>query len=271
VSGELASSVVWMPPDLDGVQVGHDNGTIIVRWPGVGELIAVPGEQHPRFTPEPGVSSQFLSKFMVTDFLACRRYLAGAISLHGAAVRFPSGQAIALVGESGVGKSTTAMAIVERTLAAFLADDVVPVDWVAGVPTLSPVEDVFWLSEKTREWLGHERGGSPGKQGYEPRRRAVESAPLSAVVDLEFSSALRRPTLDRLTGQDAFLALSGAHVCYRSGTQEDDLRNLGLRARLNRAVPIFRLRRPPSLDHLDEIAYLLDELADGLKPESRFS
>jgi hypothetical protein len=260
--GGEAPDIEWMPP-VDGVRVGRRHGAVVVQWSGIGELVASPDDREPTFVLAPDAPSERLPKFFATDLLACRRYVTGAISLHGSAVRFPSGRAIALVGASGAGKSSAAMALVQCASASFLADDVVPVDWTGTRAVVPPVNDVFWLSEEVRSWFGLE-ASAPGKRGCEPRERATESVPLHAIVDLVFDPALSHPTLEPLSGQQAFLALSGTHVCYRSGSPDEDARNLALRARLNEAVPVFRLRRPRSLDLLSDIAYALGRLGESL-------
>ncbi|RAL25050.1 hypothetical protein DL240_02220 [Lujinxingia litoralis] len=62
------------------------------------------------------------------------------IALHGSAVHFPQEQAIAIIGDSGAGKSTTALAL-WRQGASLLADDLVLIDVerqviLAGAPAL---------------------------------------------------------------------------------------------------------------------------------------
>ncbi|TXD35419.1 hypothetical protein FRC98_16525 [Lujinxingia vulgaris] len=62
------------------------------------------------------------------------------VALHGSALRLPDGDTIAIIGDSGAGKSTTALGLVRRG-ATLLADDLVLVDverrlLLAGAPSL---------------------------------------------------------------------------------------------------------------------------------------
>jgi hypothetical protein len=263
---ESPSSIQWAEPVApDRVRVGRLDGQVVVEWPGIGQLMASPSGSDERWTPSPSLSPELLEKFRSTELLACRRYLAGLFSLHGSAVQFASG-AVAFVGPSEAGKSSAAMALVERLGASFMADDVVPVDWQGPGAVVTPVNDSLWLLDDVRRRFGRE-STQTGKLACSPRTRATNEAPLRAIVDLAFGLIDAKPRLLPLHGSEAFLVLSHAHVCYRSGDPGEDTRNFEQRARLSRAVPVFRFERPRSLDLLDEMAYAVKGLVETLLPD----
>jgi predicted ATPase len=163
-----------------------------------------------------------------------------------------------LVGEAGAGKSTTAMALVERTGATFLADDIVPVDWQNGIALVPPIDDHFWLTADSAAWFGLQV--SPGRKlPHAPRERATSAEALRAVVHLAFDRGGGSVSWEELKGQEKFMVLSRAQVCYSTFEEDDTLRNLEARALLAASVPVFRLRRPRDMAGLTTIAKALQE------------
>src|ERR1019366_3445414 len=169
---------------------------------------------------------------------------------------------VVLVGDSGVGKSTTAMALVERHGGTFLADDIVPIDWDGTGPVVSPVDDSFWLNADASAWFGV-RTAAKEKSACPPRARAVAPERLRAIVHLAFDEAVEGAELKPISGRDAFTVLSCAHACYSAGGDEDTLRNFATRTRLAGATKVFRLRRRQTLETLTLAARLLEEHVSG--------
>ncbi len=240
-----------------GVRMGRRGTDILIQWQGIGNLVCT-ADVEPIFLPCADANPLRLEKFRATSLMACRRYLQGKLSLHGAAVGFSSGVVI-LIGDGGSGKSTTAATLVQHGDSSFFADDVVPVDWRGADPFVVPVNDAFWLLPDAREWLGEQTAAS-GKGALRPRARSTEPERLCAIVHLQFEDSLDSPQVERLTGSEAFVALSRAHICYSVDGQEDAVKNLAVRARLASAAPVLRLRRPRSLDALASVAQILRRL-----------
>jgi hypothetical protein len=255
--GDRADSAVrWASRALeDGALVGTTASQVVVEWRGIGRLLTSASGESPEFHPAVGVKGSALDKFRATSLLACRRYLAGAMSLHGSAVRLAGG-AILFVGDKGAGKSTTAMALVERGRGEFLADDVVPIDWVRATPVVPPVDDSFWLTEDASGWFGRP-SRYEGKRPHPPRARAGRPEPLRGIVELVFDESLDRLDLQPMSGQEAFLLLSRAQICYPTGAEGEVIRDLESRARLGRAARAFRLRRPRRFDTLEAVEQVL--------------
>lgn len=228
-----------------------------MEWPGIGRLSSSGAGDNGEFTPVAGADVAVLKKFRATSLLACYRYLSGRLSLHASAVGLPSGSVV-LVGDSGAGKSTTAMALVERHGGTFLADDIVPIDWDEGAPLVSPVDDSFWLAADASAWFGVPTT-SREKRDRAPRARAVAPERLRAIVELVFDEKLAGPDLREVRGRDVFTILSSAHVCYSIGGDEEALRNFAVRARLAEATRVFQLRRPRTFETLMRSTLLLKE------------
>jgi HPr Serine kinase C-terminal domain len=255
--------VEWLDAaSADGIRIGRLGARIVVEWAGLGRLSSSSSGSDTSFTAAAGANGATFEKFRSTSLLACRRYLAGKLSLHASAVGLPGG-AVVLVGDSGMGKSTTAMALVERHGGTFLADDIVPIDWNDdSTPVVSPVDDSFWLNGDASAWFGV-RAPANEKSACSPRARSIAPEQLQAIVHLVFDDACESADLQPITGQAAFTVLSAAHVCYSTGGDEEALRNFAARARLAQSTKVLRLRRGRSLETLACAARLLGERLSG--------
>jgi hypothetical protein len=258
--------IEWLPSMLrDGVRMGRAGDQIVVEWRGIGRLFASPSGSGGKFVPAAGVDGTLLKKFETTSLMACRRYLAGALSLHGSAVAFAGG-AVVFVGDCESGKSTTAMAMVQKHGGTFLADDIVPIDWRGSTPIVSPVDDSFWLARDASSWFGFPTT-SDHKQPQPPRARSATSERLRAIVHLVFDESTGTPKFQPVAGHEAFMVLSRAHVCYSAGSDNEILRSLSARARVAGATTVCRLQRPRNLEALRPAVQLLEEsLAVGSSP-----
>ncbi len=243
-------------PDM-GVRIGRRGRQVVVEWERIGRFVSSTSGREGTFWADKNANVATLEKFRATGLMACRRYLDGRLSLHGSAVGLPGG-AVALVGESGVGKSTTAMALVEENGAKFMADDVVPIDWDEVGPVVSPVEDSFWLARDASVWFGLSAPLGE-KRACAPRERSPKQERLNAIVYLVFDDDVHHADLQPVTGADAFVLLNGTQVGFSIGSDEETLRNFAIRARLASTARVFRLRRPRTLDCLRMAARLLTE------------
>jgi len=254
------AEVEWLSSPDNGVRLGRTGEGPVVEWAGIGRLVVSRSGEH-TFRPGTDVDAEALRKFRATDLLACQRYLGGHPSLHGSAVAWACG-AVALVGESGAGKSTTAMALVERTGAAFIADDIVPLEASDEQIVIGPVDDCFWLEADACAWFGV-AGASSRKTPVVPRVREQGPSLLRSIVQLVFDEGAREPELTRITGQEAFVVLSRSQVSFSFGLADAVVRDLEDRSRLAASISILRLRRRRSMDALDAVANLLANSASA--------
>src|ERR1017187_6947750 len=89
----------WLPSALrDGVRIGRAGAPVVVEWRGIGSFLGSPSAKTGTFIAAAGTDAAMIDKFKATSLLACRRYLAGNLSLHASAVALPVG-AIVLVGD----------------------------------------------------------------------------------------------------------------------------------------------------------------------------
>ena len=252
--------VDWVPSSAaNNLHITRRGDDVIVEWSGVGTLVHGPNSESV-FVPHPDADPSYLEKFRSTGLVACLRYLQGKTCLHGSAVALPSvGGAIVLIGESGAGKSTTAMSLVENHGGVYLSDGVVPIDWHGPDPVVTPVNQSFWLLPDALEWFGV--GSTPPQHTHKrprsPKARTDVPERVKAIVVLEFDDSLETPTLERLTGDRTFSALSRAHICYAVNERADALQNLTVRSQLASSVKFLHVCRRRALDALSSTARLL--------------
>ena len=115
---------------------------------------------------------------------------AGVFSLHASVVESPTG-VLAIGGESGAGKSTTSVAIGQRTGCRLLVDDTAPIRVEDGRPVVVPFDRPAHLHPQTARHLGV--GGSPADDPHAPEW----PVPGETKVAVRLAEPRERP-LDRL-------------------------------------------------------------------------
>jgi hypothetical protein len=155
----------------------------------------------------PGVTAEFdvgMRQILVDDSSTDEKYaehvvldhvlprwlsLGGDLVLHGSAVATPNGGAIAFIGDTGLGKSTTATGLALTHDWSLLTDDVCRViddDGLRVVPSYPGVR----LTPQSRAELAPDSISTPLQKGSEKGRvcpdinRANEPAPLRMIVEL---------------------------------------------------------------------------------------
>ncbi|MGQ0703486.1 MAG: serine/threonine protein kinase [Gemmatimonadales bacterium] len=219
-----------------------------------------------------GVTLGDITAGLLGPILGCLLRLLGRTFLHGSAVAV-EGRVLAFLGTRGAGKSTTALALVQRG-AAMVTDDLVLLeeseagfDIPPGPPSLrlrpDPAGVLCGSFEALRPVWSDESRPRKGCLDIPTAERTSEPQKLEAVYVLGER---------RSTGPDCEVvpmrpaeALS-VLMAQRSGTflldQAAHARDLALLGRLTRTVPVRRVLRREGLDGLREIADTL--LADGL-------
>jgi hypothetical protein len=120
---------------LEPAEISDGVGSFVIRWGNVAEI---------RFDSDPGAGWHWVRKpLAIADAIACERQAevfrhrcAGREILHGSAVHLPWG-ILCVCGESGMGKSTLAVALSRRVHGILADDDIVLCD-EAGIQRLSP-------------------------------------------------------------------------------------------------------------------------------------
>jgi hypothetical protein len=183
-------------------------------------------------------------------------------NLHAGMVVAPGGAAIAVLGDSGAGKSTTMVELLRRgwTLG---SDDVVVVRPTDSGAVAHPVERPLHLSRRAAELLGGDPDvGRPLPYG-DKRAYAVTAdltpRPLAAIVVLgatEDAGAVRARRVDGLAAIPAIgLSADRYGICR---LPEHRAEWMAWTAAVCRSVPIWQLNRPAGADTVGAVA---DEVA----------
>jgi hypothetical protein len=235
----------------DGIRLLFDNGRTL--------LLEVPDGLDPRL-----VQSWFIGPGLGL-ILHQRR----APPLHACAVSL-GGAAIAIAGDSGTGKSTTARALLRRGHK-FLAEDQVIVDPIScqiypGVPDLRLWADAARLfGDRIDE--GSRNGSTEDKFTIAGLREQFDrqTRPLAAVFVLSPASAAE-PEAERLTAGAAAAALHRYVYRVRLATFMGEGAGIFRWAtKLTASVPVFSLRRPRDLSRLDELAALIERVTEQVE------
>ena len=211
--------------------------------------------------------------YLLGSILGIILRLRGTISLHASAI-VVNGQAIAIVGGSGAGKSTTAAAFAELGYP-ILSDDVVPLVkqgsnywvqpayprlrlWSPSVKALYGDEDA--LPALTPTW--DKRYLDLSKEGYQFQ---AEPVPLKAIYLLQpRRSHPDCPQIEPISAQTALLTLLpntfGKGFVDKQGQRE----NFEFLSELVRAVPIRQVLPHADFDHLFKLCELMRADAETL-------
>jgi hypothetical protein len=263
--------VPGVPRDAPGgdalLRAGVDEACL--HWPDVGAILVRHGREI-ILDPRPATAADLLRLYLLGPALGLLLHQRGLLVLHASAVTLDGGVA-AFLGHSGHGKSTTAAMLCARGCAV-VADDVVAVDLgTGGGPAALPGFPQLKLWPDAVTALGESPEDLPRlHQSEEKRARvadtvAMTARPLRRLYVLTDAEGLG---LEPVSGHAAVFELLQhsyvAAVLDRLGTS----RFLAQCARLARAVPVTRLRRPRSLARLGELAALIEADAPGERSPS---
>ncbi len=214
-----------------------------------------------------GVDRQTLQTWLLGPGLGMLLHQRGTPPLHASAIAVGSA-AVAIAGDSGAGKSTTARALLERGHR-LLSDDQVVVDPATlllhpSLPTLrlwAEAAEAFGdpTAEEARVTSGEDKFTIGLDARFEGRPR-----PLGAVVVLSGDPAEDGPVAERLSPGIAAAALHRHVFRVRLGTFMGQGSTIFRWATaLAAAVPVYSLRRPRDLGRLDALAAYVEGLVAG--------
>lgn len=183
--------------------------------------------------------------------------LRGLLVLHAAAVEV-EGRAVVIAGNSGMGKSTTAAALV-RTGGRLLADDVVAIDLGGAQPTVPAGSPHLRLMPESLLALGEDPESLPRlRENYEKRQlegaEGVDRVPLGAIFVLEEAALLDAP---RMAPSEALRELLVQSYCADLLTGAATARHFRQCGTVAASVPVYRLHRPRALGRLAQLADLV--------------
>lgn len=209
--------------------------------------------------------------------LSAASLLHGRLPLHAGGIALRNGRAVALIAESGVGKSTLTYQCVAEGGAQFLADDIVVVDPAgeAGQPLLTfpsvslapklsaAAADWFQIPDADRDPAGDGVDEDQYWVALESGHRATTPQPLGAILALHPHQDTAEEhhdtiTWERVQPDEAARFYRGhLHGVWLFG---QFLRNVSLDAwceQLAQTVPLCLLRYPHGLERVAEVARLL--------------
>ena len=229
--------------------IGSQAATVAIHWP-------------------EDVSFADMQSYFVGPVFACLLRWRGVLCLH-ASVVAQDGRALILIGNKGIGKSTTAAALV-RAGWHLVADDVAALTAAPdsilvqpGYPSLrlAPAASagLFGRNRGLKRVYGHvdkhylDLGRDPSIGGFSDR-----AVPVAGVFFLGSRTAGSAPRLERLAAGDSLIALVrntiGGYVVFDAEAQACDFAQM---AHLARSVPQFRLTCPRDVAALPALADLL--------------
>lgn len=189
----------------------------------------------------------------------------GRFTLHATLLVSPEGRAVAITGDSGVGKSTTTAELVSRGWT-FSCDDVVEVR-TEGEMTAVPMARPIHLSDDAVRRLGGDTSLGRDLPGRGKKVYALDGdltpRPLTAIVRLR-CQPVPETTYDVMTPLDALPAL--AHHSDRYGTSRSPERRaayLAWLARIVSEVGMVTVQRPVEGDTTAEVADRVERFTFG--------
>ncbi|MDQ7782786.1 MAG: hypothetical protein RDU20_07895 [Desulfomonilaceae bacterium] len=254
-----------VPPDARlSLQFKGDRAFFLYR--GLGACLVVQGREIVG-EPDEGMDDQVIPVMAQGPGLSVLLHQRGYLTLHASCVQV-GGQAVAFVGDSGSGKSTTAAALVSRGHA-LVADDVTVVRNSGSMPVAFPGYPGLHLLPDAAEYFGKKLG--------EPSAQDVEEEKLTFRRDEGFPS--RPVPLARIyllhEGPDLGIApVSGHESVYELVKNSYWIRLMHDArpssyflqcARLATQVPVLRLTRPRDVSLVAEIAGMIEH---GILKES---
>lgn len=244
-----------------GFQAQARDGEAHLLIPGAGTIVVRAGREI-LVDPEPRADERIVQLAVLGPAFAALLQQRGILVLHGSAVEM-AGAAAVFVGGCGAGKSTMAAALHARGHR-LIADDTVAVRTEGDDPVVLPAYPQLKLWPDAVVALGGDPARWPRIDPlYAKRARETRDGFCSrTAVPFRHLYVLRtgRPMATRPLGPaEAFLEL----VRHSYGVQwlhgASSVRDFAARMRLVRRTRIVRLRRPPALEHLHDVARLVEE------------
>ena len=256
-------------PPTPGWRAYRPEGTfvrLILAGPGHEvEFVLGPGGRRAWVSWTEGVALQEVTSLLTGPILACLLQLRGTTCLHGSVVAM-DGRALVLLGTTGAGKSTTALALVQRG-ATLVSDDLAPLDPAShgfvvryGQPALrlrpNSAERLCGTFDDLRPLWSESRGWHPKRCLDLPRQDTTASSriPVQAIYLLgRRDSKGTAPSVVRESPAAALAILLSQRTSSFMHDNESQARDLTFLTGVVEKVPVKRLVRPEDLDRLGEV------------------
>jgi hypothetical protein len=201
-----------------------------------------------------------LEAYLLGPALAVVLHQRGYLVLH-ASVLARDGQAVAILGDSGEGKSTAALALCSRGWR-LVADDQAVIEWTQEGPAVYPGRAALRVSHEALSRFGASQPGliltaeCGGKFLFRPGAPVVERTPLSCLYVLCEGAQIRCPPIP---AEHVFASLIQHSFLGSLLTSTGSLaRHFHQCADLAGRLPVRRLERPRSLALLDDLPGVIE-------------
>lgn len=239
-------------------QVAGD-ATVRVQFPRVGTFLVEDGRRV-TFAASPAATNRDIALFIQGSVFGLLCHQRGLFPLHASAVEI-GGRAVAFMGDSGAGKSTTAAALLQLGHP-LLSDDVSVIDLSGESAMLLSTTPTQKLWRDSLRALGVEAGERVRPQlDMDKFERHVGGAfgaaprPISAICQLETASDDGGAMFEPVAGARAVQMVRRNIYRLQAAQEMGKERRLFLQsATIASTVPQFILRRPTSLEHLRSFA-----------------
>jgi HPr Serine kinase C-terminal domain len=233
------------------------------------EIVIGPGGREVWVAWSPGLPIENISALILGPVFPCLVQLMGNTALHGSVVAY-DGRAIVMIGASGAGKSTTALACIQRG-ASLVADD---------LAIIADEGSEFSVRRGTMSMRLRSNTADTMTDGFdalrpiwaavtaEPQKRFLDfppqlsagsaCVPLAGIVVLgKRNGSDTEPHLTTLTGAVALGELMAQRSADSVLDRTQHLRDMALLTRLLAVVPVRALHRPEGLDRVGDVAELI--------------
>ena len=239
-------------------------------FPGIGAFLVSKGREIV-VDPAPGEDERWVRNAVLGPGVGALLYQRGLLTLHASATSV-GGKAVAFMADRGFGKSTTAAAMCARGHR-LIADDITAINDEEGEPLVFPGYPLLKLWPEAAASVGEEPAAlleimpSVQKRGLRARQGfAPEALPLGCIYVLDVGSV---PEITPLSSQEALVEIirnTYGRQLFQAVRRSSHFRQC---ADVVNRVPVRRLRRPPSLEALAEVARLVEEDLAELAGASR--
>jgi hypothetical protein len=222
--------------------VGRRGPELVAEWVGFARLFSNREGTASELVAEPGVDPALVGKLRDGEAEALLRHLRGGVTLHAGAV-VVDGVAVALLGDSGAGKSTMVAALCDVAGSGFVSDDMLVVEADGEGVSVRGGDRASWVTRDTASALGHAWSGQQHKMLV--YRKTGGDVRLGAIACLAFGDAVRATPV---TGRAAFEWLSKSMLRFVVDEGEVVVRDMDALSRIAAKVPVVRLERRRGLD-----------------------
>jgi hypothetical protein len=186
-------------------------------------------------------------------------------NLHAGLVVSPSGRAVAVLGDSGAGKSTTTVELLRRGWC-LGSDDIVVVRHTDTGPVAHPVERPIHLSDEAVRLLGGDPAVGRPIPDTVKRAYAVDTdptpRPLAALLILSRTAEGDEVTARRVDGLSAVPTVAISADRYRIAKLPEHRQDfLSWTTRLCHDVPVWDLRRPADSPTVADVADAVERIS----------